>query len=168
MAGGGLLMGAPEGIEAGNSPLAGRFECIPQPVADDLLHYQEHYSDFFSELEILSTSPDRQQALFRVVSRTGSGRELRVLLTPSSFCVEEDSQEGALRGEQFETFEQVLSALDGAEAFGLRLCGLVSEQLTMQMGSLDECLEAEQQDGEDAEDGPKEPAKGQDLSPQDS
>uniref|UniRef100_A0A7S2BG52 GSKIP domain-containing protein n=1 Tax=Alexandrium andersonii TaxID=327968 RepID=A0A7S2BG52_9DINO len=162
MARGGSSLGA----EAGGSPISAGFECSPQPVADDLLHYQEHYQDFFSELDILSTSPDRQQALFRVVSRSGSGRELRVRLTPSSFCVEEDSQDGSLRGEQFETFEQVLSAMDGAEAFGSRLCGLVSEQLAQQLGSFEGRFEDDDAD-EDGEEGrPQEPPESSRQPPQ--
>ncbi|CAK0817884.1 unnamed protein product, partial [Prorocentrum cordatum] len=80
-------------------------------------------------------SQDQQRALFRLTSRTEPPRELRVLLTPHSFEVEEDSQGGELRGEQLETFEQVLSAMDGASAFGSRLCGLVNDQLQQALAS---------------------------------
>mmetsp|Transcript_131515 Transcript_131515/g.281151 ORF Transcript_131515/g.281151 Transcript_131515/m.281151 type:complete len:151 (+) Transcript_131515:66-518(+) len=108
-----------------------------QPVADDLAHYREHYRDFFSELEVLYVSQDRQQAEFRLVSRAEDRRALRVTLSPSCFCVEEDSRNGELKGEQLESFEQLLSAMDGAATFGSRLCGLVSAQLAQQLNSSD-------------------------------
>merc|ERR1719330_1480191 len=118
-------------------------EDAPQPIADDVLHYKQHYGEFFSEFEVLSTSPDRQQSTFRIVSKAGSQRVLQVSLTPAGFQIEEDSAE-ELQGRVLESFEQVLSAMDGAQAFGTRLCDLVSAQLAAKLA--DASAEAEAAD----------------------
>merc|ERR1711865_572997 len=100
-----------------------------QPIAQDVYHFQEHYRDFFSEFEVIHIEPSQQEALFRIVSRAASARQLRIRLTTSCFRIEEDSADGALCGTELESFEQVLSAMDGAEAFGTRMCDLMSAKL---------------------------------------
>ena len=99
----------------------------------DVQHYKEHYKDMFQELEILRVLPKEDVTEVRLVSRQESRRTLEVAVSSSCFRVLTDSQEG-LKDQKFESFEQLLSALDGAEAFGSRLCDLVSQQLA----SLDE------------------------------
>eukprot|EP00438_Fugacium_kawagutii_P033179 Skav219793 [mRNA] locus=scaffold147:68548:69083:- [translate_table: standard] len=61
----------------------------------------------FHELEILRILPKEDAAEFRLVSRQEDRRTVE---------------------------EQLLSALDGAEAFGARLCDLVSQQLAAERG----------------------------------
>ncbi|CAE8590911.1 unnamed protein product, partial [Polarella glacialis] len=53
------------------------------------------------------------------------------------FLVQKDSQADELLDTQFESFEQLLSAMDGADIFGSRLCNLVSEELAKQLTSED-------------------------------
>mmetsp|Transcript_49968 Transcript_49968/g.93490 ORF Transcript_49968/g.93490 Transcript_49968/m.93490 type:complete len:121 (+) Transcript_49968:62-424(+) len=102
----------------------------PPPLADDLRHYQEHYQQMFHQLDILRAVPGEPTAHFRIVSRLDSRRTLEVLLTETCFHVQKDSQEeGSLVDTKLESFEQLLSALDGAETFGSRLCDLVSQRL---------------------------------------
>merc|ERR1712008_288936 len=36
------------------------------PLAEDVLHYQAHYGDFFAEFEVLSIEASRQEAFFRI------------------------------------------------------------------------------------------------------
>ncbi|CAJ1386290.1 unnamed protein product, partial [Effrenium voratum] len=100
----------------------------PPPWLDDLRHIKEHYVDMFHSMDILNVLPDQKAAVFRVVSRLPSRRELEVLLNDSCFEVQSDSQ-ASLVGSKLESFEQLLSAMDGADAFGSRLCDLVSQQL---------------------------------------
>ena len=83
----------------------------------------------FHELEILRVLPNEEATEFRLVSRQSSRRTLEVSLDNSCFRVMTDSSSDTLKGERFESFEQLLSALDGAEVFGSRLCDLVSQQL---------------------------------------
>merc|ERR1712187_758831 len=89
----------------------------------------------FGSLDILSISGDKQEATFRLVSKNENRRTLQVHLSAACFLIQEDTEDGKLCGEQFESFEQVLSAIDGAEAFGNRLCGLVSDQLAAQLAA---------------------------------
>eukprot|EP00933_Yihiella_yeosuensis_P008789 TRINITY_DN114431_c0_g1_i1.p1 TRINITY_DN114431_c0_g1~~TRINITY_DN114431_c0_g1_i1.p1 ORF type:complete len:146 (-),score=30.07 TRINITY_DN114431_c0_g1_i1:101-505(-) len=110
----------------------------PATLVDDLEHYQQHYKDLFRMMEITYVAPDKTKANFRVQSRTDSKRTLECSLSETTcFQVEKDSQGDELCGKRFESFEQLLSALDGAEQFGTRLCDLVSEQLAKELGSLD-------------------------------
>ncbi|CAE7895925.1 unnamed protein product [Symbiodinium microadriaticum] len=107
----------------------------PRPLAEDLYHYKEHYQDMFHELEILRAVPGEPTAHFRLVSRLPSRRTVEVLLSESAFHVQKDSQEeSTLRDAKFESFEQLLSSLDGAEVFGSRLCDLVSQRLREDAG----------------------------------
>mmetsp|Transcript_59473 Transcript_59473/g.141658 ORF Transcript_59473/g.141658 Transcript_59473/m.141658 type:complete len:125 (-) Transcript_59473:201-575(-) len=99
------------------------------PIAEDVEHYKENYRDFFSAFEVLWKSPSGDEATFRVSSRTNNKRTLKVRLTSRCFVVEEDSMEGKLKGRELETFEQLLSAMDGAEVFGTTLCSLVEAKL---------------------------------------
>merc|ERR1712085_239077 len=104
----------------------------PQPLGNDVLHYQEHYRDFFSEFQVVSIAADGYEATFRIVSRAESKRALQVCLTPGGFEIEQDST-GELAGTTVESFEQVLSAMDGMESYGTRLCDLVSDQLAAKL-----------------------------------
>ncbi|CAL1127766.1 unnamed protein product [Cladocopium goreaui] len=91
----------------------------------------------FHEMEILRVLPKEDVTEFRLVSRQPSRRTVEVTLNSSCFRVMTDSQEG-LKDQTFESFEQLLSALDGADAFGSRLCDLVSQQLAAEMAGSDE------------------------------
>ncbi|CAJ1335336.1 unnamed protein product, partial [Effrenium voratum] len=84
----------------------------------------EHYVDMFHSMDILNVLPDQKAAVFRVVSRLPSRRELEVLLNDSCFEVQSDSQ-ASLVGSKLESFEQLLSAMDGADAFGSRHVQLI-------------------------------------------
>eukprot|EP00927_Polykrikos_kofoidii_P071063 TRINITY_DN67398_c0_g1_i1.p1 TRINITY_DN67398_c0_g1~~TRINITY_DN67398_c0_g1_i1.p1 ORF type:complete len:157 (-),score=33.56 TRINITY_DN67398_c0_g1_i1:205-675(-) len=130
----------------------------PQPIGEDVKHYEEHYKGLYASFRILSISADKQEAEFHVVSKESHQRAFRVHLSARSFRIIEDTQDGALCGSELETFEQVLGALDGNEAFANRLCSLVSDQLAQELSKcadLKSRVVAESSDGsaDEANDG---------------
>ncbi|CAD7948649.1 unnamed protein product [Amoebophrya sp. A25] len=108
-----------------------------QSMIRDLEFIQQHHHKFYSQLEI--ESADDHEAFFWLASKRQPNRRLRLSLSAqTAFTVIEDP-ENKLLGRQFESFEQVMSALDEGD-FGDLLCGLAAAKLA-EMGAVDDAEE---------------------------
>ncbi|CAD7965127.1 unnamed protein product [Amoebophrya sp. A120] len=102
----------------------------PPSMVKDLEFIQQHHHKFYSEMTIEYADDD--QAFFFLASKRQPNRRLKLsLAADTAYTVLEDSTEDAaqsLISQQFESFEQVMSALDKG-GFGDLLCNLVVDKL---------------------------------------
>eukprot|EP00392_Amoebophrya_sp_AT5.2_P019277 g20045.t1 len=104
---------------------------LNQSMVKDLEFIQQHHHKFYSTLEI--EQADEHQAVFWLASKRQPDRKLRITLSAATAYLVLDDPfcppgTAALTNRQFESFEQVLSALDEG-GFGDLLCNLVMDKL---------------------------------------